>query len=161
MPTLGIDPGIASTGYGLIKEDGERLKVIDYGCIKTQSSLENTSRLKILYRELKAIVKKYKPKAIAIEKLFFAANRKTAMAVGQAKGIVILAAAEMNLKVIEYTPLEIKVAITGYGKADKKQMQSMVKTLLKLKSIPKPDDAADALAVAICHLHSYKLKGLS
>ncbi len=153
MPTLGIDPGATLTGYGLVETEGDELRMVDCGCIRTKAD-----GLKELYHELKNLIQKYHPADLAIEKLFFAANRKTALAVGQARGMALLAAAEMNVRVSEYTPLEVKSAITGYGRADKKQVQNMVKNLLKLKSIPKPDDAADALAVAICHLHSRKMK---
>jgi len=154
MLTLGIDPGTATMGYGLVEENGSGLKEICFGAIKTSSKQEMPLRLHKLHTELLAIISKHKPDCVAVEKLFFGRNAKTAMSVGQARGIVILAAAESGVPIAEYTPLQVKIAATGYGKADKGQVQQMVKTLLKMESIPKPDDAADALAVAICHLHS-------
>jgi crossover junction endodeoxyribonuclease RuvC len=160
MLTLGIDPGTASTGYGLISEKGNRLVFVDYGVISTSRKESSQGRLRIIYSQLKKIISDYKPKAIAVERLYFGANSKTAIAVGQARGIALLAAAELKVRVAEYTPLEVKMAVTGYGKADKKQIQQMVKLLLGISFIPKPDDAADALAIAICHKHSHKLKSL-
>ena len=157
MLTLGIDPGIATTGYGLIAEENDRLTYVDGGIITTTPRETSSIRLRLIYSAVKKIIGKHRPEVLAIEKLYFGANTKTAMAVGQARGMSLLAAAEMKLPVSEYTPLEVKMAITGYGKADKKQMQQMVKNLLGLSFLPKPDDAADALAVAICHLHSYKI----
>jgi crossover junction endodeoxyribonuclease RuvC len=160
MLTLGIDPGTATTGYGLVRQDGKQLEHVSYGCILTASDEAPQARLGIIYKQLKALIVKYSPDVVAVERLFFGQNTKTAMAVGQARGIVLLAAAECGIKIAEYTPLEVKLAITGYGKAEKKQIQQMVRVMLRLEDIPKPDDAADALAVAITHLHSYKLKGL-
>jgi crossover junction endodeoxyribonuclease RuvC len=160
MLTLGIDPGTAATGFGLITEKRDKLIFVDHGVITTSSRETSQGRLRRIYTELKKIITEYEPEAIAVEKLFFGANSKTAIAVGQARGIVLLAAAEMKVTVAEYTPLQVKVALTGYGRADKKQIQQMVKTLLGLPFLPKPDDAADALAIAICHLHSYKLASL-
>jgi crossover junction endodeoxyribonuclease RuvC len=160
MLTLGIDPGTATTGFGLITEKNRKLSFIDHGIISTSPKDLSQDRLKIIYKGLKDLLVQYKPKAVAIEQLFFGKNTKTAIAVGQARGIALLTAAEMGVPVAEYTPLQVKLAITGYGKADKKQVQAMVKTLLKLSFVPKPDDASDALAIAICHLHSYKLAGL-
>lgn len=157
MLTLGIDPGTATTGYGLVTQQGDKLSYLQCGCILTSPKLTPHDRLAIIYRELKEIIKLHKPATMAVERLYFGENSKTAMAVGQARGIILLAAVECGLAVAEYTPLEVKVALTGYGKAEKKQIQQMVKILLKLPDIPKPDDAADALAVAICHLHSYKM----
>lgn len=161
MLTLGIDPGTATTGYGLICEKGSKLVFVDHGTITTSPKETAQSRLRKIYMDLKKILKDYKPKAIAIERLFFGANTKTAVAVGQARGMILLAAAEAKIPVAEYTPLEIKMAVSGYGRADKKQVQLMVKALLGLSFIPKPDDAADALATAICHLHSFRLNSLS
>jgi crossover junction endodeoxyribonuclease RuvC len=157
MLILGIDPGLATTGFGLIAEKNDRLTYVDGGIITTTPRETASIRLRIIYSAVKNIINKHRPEALAIEKLYFGANSKTAMAVGQARGMTLLAAAEMQLPISEYTPLEVKMAITGYGRADKKQIQQMVKNLLKLSFIPKPDDAADALAVAICHLHSYKI----
>jgi crossover junction endodeoxyribonuclease RuvC len=160
MLTLGIDPGTATTGFGLITEKRDKLIFVGHGIITTSTKDSSQGRLRRIYTELKKIILEYKPGAIAVEKLFFGANSKTAIAVGQARGIVLLTAAEMKITVAEYTPLEVKMALTGYGRADKKQIQQMVKTLLGLSFLPKPDDAADALAIAICHLHSYKLASL-
>lgn len=159
MLTLGIDPGIAILGFGLVEECGRKLKAHEHGCLRTKKEAQG-KRLHKLYNGLKEIIKDTKPDIIAVERLFFAKNQKTAISVGEAKGIILLSAAESGIEVFEYTPLEVKMAITGYGRADKKQIQSMVKSLLGLEDIPKPDDAADALAIAICHLHSYKLKKL-
>jgi crossover junction endodeoxyribonuclease RuvC len=155
MKALGIDPGTATTGYGVLDIEGEKVTVIDYGCIKTSPADGGaSSRLAKISKDLKELISKHKPKCIAVEKLFFGNNVKTAMSVGQARGVIMLAAAEAGLEIAEYTPLEVKMALTGYGRADKNQMQQMVKTLLKLDTIPKPDDAADALAIAICHLNT-------
>jgi crossover junction endodeoxyribonuclease RuvC len=160
MLTLGIDPGTATTGYGLLLEQGDRLVHLDHGIISTSKNDAPQVRLRIIYTELKRLIAKHKPEAIAVEKLFFGVNAKTAIAVGQARGMSLLAAAEMKIPVAEYTPLQVKMAVTGYGKADKLQVQQMIKTLLALSEIPKPDDAADALAVALCHLNSYKIMSL-
>ena len=157
MLTLGIDPGTATLGWGLVEENGQGLREIAYGAIKTTPKQEISERLRILHEGLTKLIEKYKPECVAIEKLFFGANAKTAISVGQAMGVVILAAAENRVPIAEYTPLQVKIAATGWGRADKRQMQQMVKTLLGLSEIPKPDDAADALAVAICHLHSRRL----
>lgn len=160
MLTLGIDPGTATTGFGLVTEKRDKLVFVDHGVIKTSPKDSAHVRLKQIHAGLKKIFKEYKPDAVAVEKIFFGANAKTAIAVGQARGIVLLAVAEQRIALAEYTPLEVKMAITGYGRADKKQVQQMVKNLLGLSFLPKPDDAADALAIAICHTHSYKLASL-
>lgn len=157
MLTLGIDPGTATTGFGLVTEKDGQLVFVDYGVIKTSSQEDSQTRLRQIYAAVKKLVAEHKPGAIAVEKLFFGVNTKTAMAVGQARGMTLLAAAEAGIQVAEYTPLEVKMALTGYGRADKNQIQQMVKTLLKLSLVPKPDDAADALAIAICHVHSYRM----
>jgi len=153
MIILGIDPGTAATGYGLIKKNGE-LKSIEYGCIKTSASLTTAERLKELNNQLNALIEKYKPDMLAVEDLFFFKNLKTAIKVSQARGVILLAAAKLNIPVFECTPLQVKQAITSYGRAEKIQVQKMVKVLLNLKEIPKPDDASDALAVAICCANS-------
>lgn len=158
MLTLGIDPGTATTGFGLVRQEGDKLLHIECGCIKTSPKDNPQNRLSQIYRQVKGLISRYQPDSVAVERLFFGRNTTTAMAVGQARGIILLAVAEQKLPLSEYTPLEVKMALTGYGRADKKQIQMMVKTLLKLPQIPKPDDAADALAIAICHLHSYRLK---
>ncbi len=160
MLTLGIDPGTATTGYGLVTEKRNKLVFIDHGIISTSRKDSSQDRLRTIYSELKKVIIEYKPKIIAIEKLYFGVNSKTAISVGQARGMSLLAAAEARVPVAEYSPLEVKMAVTGYGRADKKQVQQMVKNLLGLSELPKPDDAADALAIAICHIHSYKLASL-
>jgi len=153
MIILGIDPGTATTGYGVI-EKGNNLKMIDYGCIKTTTDYSTAERLNILDKELSKIIKKYKPSKIAVEDIFFFKNVKTVIKVSQARGVILARAAKTKMQVIEYTPLQIKQAVTSYGRADKNQVQQMVKLLLNLKQIPKPDDAADALATAICCANS-------
>lgn len=158
MLTLGIDPGTATTGFGLVRQQGDKLSYVSCGCILTTPKDTSQGRLAKIYQEMKQLITAHKPDYVAVERLFFGENTKTAMAVGQARGIVLLAAAEGKVRVAEYTPLEVKIALTGYGKAEKRQIQQMVRVMLKLNDIPKPDDAADALAVAICHLHSHKFK---
>ena len=161
MLVIGVDPGTATTGYGLIKEDYEgNLEMVDYGVILTSSKLPMSMRLLKIYTQLKEIILLHHPDASAVEKFFFQKNVKTAISVGQGRGVAILALAEAEIEVAEYTPLEIKQSVAGYGGADKNQMQQMVRALLNLDDIPRPDDAADALAVAICHIHSYRMKSL-
>ena len=162
MVVIGIDPGTALTGYGLVqeKEDGG-LKVLDYGVIQTPSGQLMPERLLELHRQLSEIILLHRPENGAVEKLFFQRNVRTALSVGQARGVVLLALAQAGLTVAEYTPLEVKLAVAGYGGADKKQVQLMVKALLELDELPQPDDAADALAIAICHIHSARLRSLS
>lgn len=161
MTVIGIDPGSAITGFGILEEqDDSSLKVIDYGVLRTSSKLSVADRLKSLYEQINQIIALHKPESGAVEKLFFQRNVSTAITVGQARGVLILALAQVNIPIYEYNPVEIKQAVAGYGKADKQQMQQMVKMLLNLQEVPKPDDAADALAVAICHIHSHKLNSL-
>ena len=157
MVILGIDPGTATTGYGVIRRTkNQKLKIknylecLDYGAIQTSPSLEPAERLKMLYDRLANIIQKYRPELLAVESLYFFKNLKTALPVSQAKGVILLAAAKKNIKVRELTPLQVKMGIAGYGRAEKKQIQRIVQHLLSLKEMPKPDDAADALAVAIC-----------
>lgn len=154
MIILGIDPGIADTGYGLLSEESGRLQAVAYGSIKTKSSLPLSDRLAELYDRLAAIIQTYRPEKVAIEQLFFCNNAKTALIVGQARGVVLLACRQAGLRIAEFTPLQVKQAVAAYGAADKRQVQKMVQAILGLKEIPKPDDAADALAVAICGLNS-------
>lgn len=154
MRILGIDPGYAILGWGVIDVTGNRFSVVDYGSILTDNSMEMPARLQVLYNGLTELINKYKPDDASIEQLFFNNNAKTAILVGEARGVAVLACANGNLNIGEYTPLQIKQALVGYGRADKKQVQYMVKTMLNLKSVPKPDDTADALAAAICHAHS-------
>jgi crossover junction endodeoxyribonuclease RuvC len=152
---LGIDPGVASTGYSFLK-DGLNFEVLDYGVITTSPKELFSQRLKYIHQALTKLIKKFKPDVIAVEQLFFCKNVKTALMVGQARGVILLTAVLNRLPLYEFTPLQVKQAVCGYGKADKCQIQNMVKVLLKLKSIPKPDDAADALAIALTYLHSQK-----
>jgi crossover junction endodeoxyribonuclease RuvC len=149
---LGIDPGIADTGYGLIKSEGSVLTCLAYGSIKTDAKLDLITRLEILHKELDKIIKKYKPDLAAIEQLFFNKNVRTALIVGQARGVVLLTLKQNKLAIIDYTPSQVKSAVSAYGQASKLQVQKMVKLILNLKELPRPDDAADALAVAICGL---------
>lgn len=162
MLVLGIDPGTATTGYGLIRETEEgALEVVDYGVILTPAHTPMEQRLLLLHEKLMQLILLHRPDSGAVEKLFFARNVTTAIAVGQARGVVLLTMAQNGMSLAEYTPLEVKQAVTGYGVAEKKQVQIMVQTLLDLPSLPKPDDAADALAIALTHLQSYKLRQLS
>jgi crossover junction endodeoxyribonuclease RuvC len=154
---LGVDPGYGLTGFGVIDVQGSNIDCLDYGVIKTHAGQEFSHRLEDLHNDLKKIIKKYDPDIVAIEDLFFSKNVKTAMKVGHARGVIILTAIQAKKRIIEFTPLQVKQAITSYGKAEKAQVQQMVKVFLNLKQIPKPDDAADALAVAICAANSTKL----
>lgn len=158
MVILGVDPGIATVGYGVVEYIGNKCNVIDYGAIVTPSDQLFPDRLKAVYNQLTDIIIRYKPDDLAIEELFFNKNVKTAIKVGHARGVQILAAVNYDLEIYEYTPLQVKQAVVGYGRAEKRQVQEMVKILLNLDKIPKPDDVADALAVAICHGSSLKFK---
>ena len=160
MIILGIDPGLAIVGYGVIEYKGNKYKVIDYGCITTDADTNHPERLQIIYEELSLLIDKYNPDDVAMEELFFNKNVKTAIKVGQARGVILLTGARSDLKVVEYTPLQVKQAVVGYGRASKQQVQQMVKVLLNLETIPKPDDAADALAVAICHSSCLNFKDM-
>ena len=155
-----MDPGTATTGYGVVEQNGNDLKALVSGVIRTRADQPTPERLQVIHRELQALATEWQPDEAAVEELFFSRNVQTAMSVGQARGVAILALADAGLEVAEYTPLAIKQAVTGYGSADKAQMQEMMKMLLGLSEIPRPDDAADALAVAICHLHSARLRSL-
>lgn len=161
MRVLGLDPGLALTGYGLIEElpSGE-LHLIEYGTIVTQAGLPTAERLLDIAGQFDALLKRLTPDVVAVEELFFARNVTTALVVGEARGVLILGAARAGLPIAEYRPVEIKQAIAGYGKASKTQVQEMVRMLLNLDHIPQPDDAADGVAVAVCHIHSYRLAGL-
>lgn len=161
MIIMGIDPGIAIVGYGIIEYSGNKATCIDYGAVTTKAHTPLSDRLKKVYEGLNFLIDKYQPKAVAVEELFFNNNAKTAIAVGQGRGVCLLSAALADIPVFEYTPLQVKQAVTGYGRADKLQVQNMVKMLLNLKAIPKPDDAADALAIAICHGGSMKFAALT
>ncbi len=152
MRILGIDPGTGILGFGVIEVVGfGKAKVIDAGVIRTPAKQEDSLRLLTIYEELTEIIEQTRPKVMSVEKLFFAQNVTTAMSVSQARGVAILTGARAGLDICEYTPLQIKQALTGYGRADKKQIQEMVRVILGLKEVPKPDDCADALAAAICH----------
>ena len=146
---LGIDPGFARTGWGIIEDSG-KIKTIDYGCIETTKDLEYSERLISLSNELQKIIKEFKPELAGVEQLFFYKNVKTGIQVGEARGIIILTLAQNKLPISEFTPLQVKQSVVGHGTADKSQVQRMVQTILNLSDVPKPDDAADALAVAIC-----------
>jgi len=154
MRVLGIDPGLATTGFGIIKADGnDQYQCLQYGVITTEAGLPDADRLQALFIHISDLIQKHQPETCAVEKLFFQKNVKTALSVGQARGVVLLTLAQAHLPVYEYTPNEVKQSVCGYGNADKSQVQRMVQTLLHLDDLPKPDDAADALAVAICHIH--------
>jgi len=151
---LGIDPGIAIVGLGVISYEGGSFKTLGYGAIRTDSGMAVEDRLASIYRELSQIIEKYRPVCMSVEELFWNTNQKTGIVVAEARGVIICLARMMGLKIFEYTPLQVKQAVTGYGRADKKQMEMMVTTLLNLAETPKPDDTADALAIAVCHAHS-------
>lgn len=161
MRVLGIDPGTATTGYGVVEEVSGDLKALAFGVIRTTADQPLPVRLQSIYREVKALAIKWKPSAAAVEELFFSSNVRTAMSVGQARGVALLALADAGFPVAEYAPLTVKQAVTGYGDADKAQMQEMVRLLLGMAEVPRPDDAADALAIAICHTHSAYLGALA
>jgi crossover junction endodeoxyribonuclease RuvC len=161
MLVIGIDPGTASTGYGLIHQHSNgRLDLVKYGLISTAAGHPLAVRLLDLFTALNDILERHKPDEAAVEKLYFQRNVSTAISVGQARGVVLLALALADISVEEYNPREIKLAVSGYGNADKHQMQAMVKVLMHMDDVPKPDDAADALAIAICHCHSKKMRRL-
>jgi len=157
---LGIDPGFAIVGYGVIDYEKGKYKTVDYGKITTPAGMDMPQRLKEVYDGVLRLIELFKPDVLAVEELFFNTNVKTAIAVGHARGVIVLAAANSGIKINEYTPLQIKQAVVGYGRADKNQVQQMVKMFLGLKEVPKPDDTADALAVAICHANSSSLGGI-
>lgn len=154
MKILGIDPGFAIVGYGIIDYTANRFKTLEYGAVTTPAGMDIFDRFKKIYDDVSEIINRTAPDALAIEELFFNSNQKTAINVAQARGIILIAALNFGIPVFEYTPLQVKQAIVGYGRAEKTQVQQMVKSLLNLPKIPKPDDTADALAIAICHAHS-------
>ncbi len=160
MIVLGIDPGTATTGFGVIVSEGGRLRPIDTGVLLTQPTMTLPDRLKSIYDDINTLLDRYKPDTVGTEKLFFTNNVTNGIAVGGALGVVLLAIAQRGLPWAEYTPMQVKMAVSGYGGADKAQVQANVTRLLGLTEIPKPDDAADGLAVAICHAHSFKLGSL-
>jgi crossover junction endodeoxyribonuclease RuvC len=157
MIIMGIDPGFAITGVGVVKYEGNKFSVIHYSAVTTEASTPLPLRLLQLSNGLEEVIGKYKPDAIAIEELFFNKNIKTALTVGHGRGVAVLAAARAGVEVFEYTPLQVKQAVVGYGRAEKAQVQQMVKVILNLQTVPKPDDVADALAIAVCHGHSHKM----
>ena len=162
MLVIGIDPGLAITGYGLIKQEEEtdQLQAVSYGVIQTAGKTPISERLLQIYSQLNEILKFHQPNEAAVEKLFFQKNVRTAINVGQGRGVAILTLANTRIPLMEYSPLEVKQAVVGYGGAEKVQVQQMVKAILGLNELPQPDDAADALAVAICHIHSLKMKAI-
>ncbi len=160
MLVVGIDPGVATTGFGVVRDTRNGILLVDYGIITTPADMPLASRLLVLHNQLEKIIQLHRPESSAVEKLFFQKNVTTAIAVGQARGVALLTLAENQIEVSEYTPLEVKQAVAGFGSADKKQVQYMVKALLNMEKIPSPDDAADALAIAICHLHSVRFRNL-
>ena len=155
MRILGVDPGYAIVGVGVVDYIGNKFNTVYYGAITTDSKMPFELRLKTIYDELSKIIDVYNPEFMSIEELFFNSNAKTAIGVGQARGVIILSAVNKGVPIFEYTPLQVKQAIVGYGRAEKNQVQQMTKAMLGLNSVPKPDDVADALAIAICHGHSY------
>lgn len=155
---LGVDPGIADTGYGVISDDKGKVTCLAYGSIKTSSKDDLITRLNQLHLELDKVIKKYQPALVSVEELFFSKNVKTALTVGHARGVILLTIKQNNLPIFEFKPAQVKQAVSGYGAAKKDQVQKMVKTLLGLKEIPKPDDAADALAIAMCALNCKTVK---
>jgi len=161
MRVLGIDPGTATTGYGIIEKDGAHLSMLAYGTINTPAGMAMPLRLVRINHELNKLLREYQPDAVAVEEIFHHKNAKTVVTVAQARGVILLTASLAQLPVAEYTPLQVKQAVVGYGQAEKRQVQIMVQRLLALQEMPRPDDAADALAIAICHIHSYKINSLS
>ncbi len=160
MRVLGIDPGTAITGYGLVDEGDQGLTLVDCGVITTPSDQPLPARLQTIYRGLGGVIERHRPQAAAVEELFFSRNARTALSVGHARGVALLVLADAGLPIFEYKPLEVKQAVAGYGGADKQQVQEMVRLLLGLDQAPRPDDAADAVAVAVCHLHSRHMADL-
>jgi crossover junction endodeoxyribonuclease RuvC len=153
MIVIGIDPGIARVGYGVITVRNRKPEPVCYGCIESEKDTSPSARLLHIYSQVTALVEKYPPAHIAVEKLFFSKNITSAMSVSEARGVILLLAGQQEIPVTEYTPNQVKQAITGSGRADKRQMQEMIQRLLRLPEIPKPDDAADALSIALCHIH--------
>ncbi len=158
MIILGIDPGIAIVGYGIIEYKNNKFRVIDYGAITTPSTMNTTKRLERIYKGIDLLIKNYNIDEVGVEELFFNKNVKTAITVAQARGVILLGCSHNDKPIFEYTPLQVKQGVVGYGRAGKSQVQQMVTSMLNLKEVPKPDDVADALAVAICHAHANKLE---
>lgn len=160
MLVLGVDPGTASTGYGLVLEGDQQLHLIECGVLSTPPDRVLAARLQAIYRGLVDLIGKHQPDCAAVEELFFSRNVRTALSVGHARGVALLALADGGLPIYEYKPLQVKQAVAGYGGADKRQVQEMVRMMLQLDEVPQPDDAADAVAVAVCHIHSYRMAAL-
>lgn len=160
MLVLGIDPGTAITGWGVVGKEDNELSLVAYGTVNTSRDAPLPQRLQTIHRELGEIMSEHRPDAVAVEKLFFSRNVRTALRVGQARGVALLAVADAGIPLHEYTPLEVKQSVVGYGRATKEQIQQLVKMLLGLDHVPHPDDAADAIAVAICHIHSARLQDI-
>lgn len=160
MLVLGIDPGTATTGFGLVESISNRMKLIHYGTITTEATAEMSQRLCQISEQIDELIKVYKPDVAAVEQIYYFKNAKTVITVAQSRGVIIMTAARAGLEIAEYTPLQVKQSVVGYGKAEKKQVQIMVKSLLKMETLPRPDDAADALAVAISHIHSCRLANI-
>lgn len=158
MVILGIDPGIGRCGWAVVESRSSKLVTRNFGCIETSSKMPVQKRLQVIHDNIIGFIDKYSPDVLSVEELFFNTNAKTAFVVGEARGVILLAAAQKNLDIAIYTPLQVKIAVTGYGRAEKAQIGQMVKTILKLKEVPKPDDTSDALAVALTHAFSAKLR---
>ncbi|HRR75737.1 MAG: crossover junction endodeoxyribonuclease RuvC [Ruminococcus sp.] len=156
MRILGVDPGYAIVGFGILDYDGVRFTPVEYGAVLTEAGTPFPERLRAIYTDMEFIFQKYSPDCMAIERLYFNTNQKTAIDVAQARGVTVLSAAQRGIPISEYTPLQVKSSVTGYGKAEKQQVMEMTRQILGLAQIPKPDDAADALAIAICHGHSVR-----
>ncbi len=154
MTVIGIDPGLALMGFGVVESDGYRFKMLDYGVLETPAHTDDGERLLQIWKGLNNLFEMYKPDAVSVEELFFNKNVKTAISVAQARGVALLAVKAAGIPLYEYTPLQAKQAVVGYGRAEKAQIQMMVKTILNLREVPKPDDAADALAIAITHINN-------
>lgn len=161
MTVLGVDPGFDRAGFGIVEDISDKQKLIDSGCLVTRRTAQESVRLLDLYQQITKLLEKHSIDTIALESLFFTTNAKTVIGVGQARGVILLSAAQKNIPVVTYAPLQVKLAISGYGKAEKSQIQQMVKSILHLKDIPKPDDAADAIAIALTHCFSYKMSEMS
>lgn len=157
LRVMGIDPGLAIVGFGFVDQIGSKLQPVQYGCITTDKDTDTAVRLQQVYESAAKLMETYKPDAVAIEKLYFNKNVTTAITVGQARGVLMLAAVQRGIAIAEYTPLQVKQAVVGYGKAEKRQVQEMVRMFLHLTEVPKPDDVADALAIAVCHAHASTL----
>jgi crossover junction endodeoxyribonuclease RuvC len=154
MRVLGIDPGYAIVGWGVLEYQGNRFAPVDFGAVTTEAGVPFEQRLKTVYEGVRGVIEQYRPEALAIEQLFYQHNQTTVIGVAEARGVILLAAAEAGLEICEYTPMQVKIAVTGYGKAVKKQVQEMTRVMLHLEKVPKPDDTADALAMAITYCHT-------